>query len=769
MDNVMAVLDACVRCAPASAPVSGSLVDRELWRNRHRQLVTLFEAARQHGPDDGSGDPAEDERNAAGRTPKQAESLLAQPWHGSTLEHAGRNTPALSLLAKFEMVPYLYPEVTAEFAAWCDGPEPLAVRYVEAPGGAGKTRYAITVCKAQIAMGWAAGFVDMKDRRVDTARGDRLLVADDFGGTQPEVLARRLHAMTCSPSERVRLLLLARPAQYPEKALRDLCECFGERASDDVWNALEQAQRIALPEPTDAQRQQLFADGVAAFSRGPRPDPSAVEAADLGALPLDVLCAAVDAVWTGPDRRHGTTGPLDRVLNHEIEVWGSGAKGVLGSHIRLLRRCVAMVTLTAGASNEDEAEAILDQFPVLADNALLRDQVDQWLRGRYWHQGSTGDSVYTPLRPDPVGEQLVLRCRDEEPKLLAMALDLPSDDQVTRALGVLSRMATDQAVAKTVTDALTQDGAGRYLALLKRGEQQLEDILAKQDWGQPFDGVTLLDELRRVGDLLLAERDDLREARNRLARQLTRFRIREIDAELNFGTIYLYYDDFTPAIRSTQALRRALDHGDTFADLPSLHYVRELLNRLDSDLCRHREYFPERPTGRFFRALTQPRGPDHPQDKIYFRYQVKQLRRALDQLFRTEPAQPGERRAMGARGSAPSPAATRLATAVTWLLPAEFRPRLRKMQHAKLHDLVDSGFPAYAQLYYVACWLIQAVTRQLVWRLPPQPLSDRALADGIGLNRDAAAKYRGVHPRSAPSEAQPCPSCVRGRPGLLWP
>ncbi|MFJ9893548.1 hypothetical protein ACIQPR_09460 [Streptomyces sp. NPDC091280] len=388
--------------------------------------------------------------------------------------------------------------------------------------------------------------------------------------------------------------------------------------------------------------------------------------------------------------------------------------------------------------------------------------MDQWLRGRYWRQGATSDSVYTPLRPDPVGEQLILRvCRDEEPKLLGLVLDLPSDEQVTRVLGLLTRLATDQVVAETVTNALTQDGADRYLTLLKRGEKQLEDILARWDQRQPFDGVTLLDELRRLGDLLLTERDDLRQARNRLARQLARFRIRKIDAELNFGIIYLYYDDLTPAIRRIQALRRALDHGDTFADLSSLQYVRELLDRLDSDLCRHRECFPKRPAGGFFRALTKPKGPDLPQDKIYFRYQVKQLRRALDQLFRTEPATPGERPAMAARHSMPSLAAFRMATAVTWLLPAKFRPRLLQMQHAKLQDLADSGFPVHAQMYYVIFWLTRAFTGLLIWRSPQQPRDDRALADDMGLNRDVVAKYRGTHPRSAPPDTQPSPTLPR--------
>ncbi|MFE7267656.1 NACHT domain-containing protein [Streptomyces sp. NPDC057592] len=63
-DAVTAVLDACVRCAPLSDPVSGSLVDRELWRNRHGQLVTLLEAARVDGRE---GNAADRSGNAADR------------------------------------------------------------------------------------------------------------------------------------------------------------------------------------------------------------------------------------------------------------------------------------------------------------------------------------------------------------------------------------------------------------------------------------------------------------------------------------------------------------------------------------------------------------------------------------------------------------------------------------------------------------------------------------------------------------------------------
>ncbi|MGW3668147.1 hypothetical protein [Streptomyces sp. NPDC005141] len=707
------------------------------------------------------------EHERSNRARKHPGGLLDQPWRVSALEPRGGEMSTSVLLAKFEIVPYLFPEVTAEFATWCDSPEPLAVRYMEAPGGAGKTRYAITVCKAQAQAGWAAGFVELNDRRIDTARGDRLLVVDEFGGAKPEVLARRLQDVACSPQERVRVLLLARPAEYPERALRDLRQCFGEQARDDVWNALEQTQTVALPKLTTAARKRLFDAAVAAFSRGHRSNPTGTESADLGPLaedpaagPLDVLCAALDAVWTGPNSRRGTGAPLDRVLNHEFKMWGDGANGALSGHIPLLRRCVAMVTLTGGARTDDEAEAILTRLPGLTHQTILRDQVDRWLRGRNRDQESTGAGAYAPLRPDPLGEQLILHvCRGEEPRLLDMALDLPCDDQVTRTLGLLARLATDKVIAATVTNALTQDNGRRYLALLKRGEQQLKEILARQDRGLPFDGVTLLDELRRTGDLLLAERDDLREARDHLAQQLARFRIRKIHAELNFGTIHLYYDQLTPVIIRTRALRRALDQGDTFAELRSLQYVRRLVDRLDHDLRLHREYFPQRPTGGFLTGLTKPTGPNLPGDKMYFRYQVKQLERALDQMLRSGSATPGEPTVTVERDSAPSSAAVRMATAATWLLPAGIRPRVEQMQHAKLHDVADAGFPAYAQLYYATGWFFRALFGQLIWRMPPQPLDDPALAEEMGLNRDIVTKYRGEHPRSAPTE--PCSSCKR--------
>ncbi|MEU3689103.1 NACHT domain-containing protein [Streptomyces narbonensis] len=59
-DVVTAFLDGCVRCAPLSRPVPEALVNGELWKDRHQQLVSLLEAAKDHDRISPSGE-AQDE------------------------------------------------------------------------------------------------------------------------------------------------------------------------------------------------------------------------------------------------------------------------------------------------------------------------------------------------------------------------------------------------------------------------------------------------------------------------------------------------------------------------------------------------------------------------------------------------------------------------------------------------------------------------------------------------------------------------------------
>ncbi|MCW8103025.1 NACHT domain-containing protein [Streptomyces tauricus] len=76
---VAAVLDACVRCAPPSDPVSRSLVDRKLWRDRYLQLVTLLEAAEENG----LAETAEDELDVAADRALETYARRVRETHGS--------------------------------------------------------------------------------------------------------------------------------------------------------------------------------------------------------------------------------------------------------------------------------------------------------------------------------------------------------------------------------------------------------------------------------------------------------------------------------------------------------------------------------------------------------------------------------------------------------------------------------------------------------------------------------------------------------------
>ncbi|MFE2557438.1 NACHT domain-containing protein [Streptomyces sp. NPDC059352] len=66
-DVVTAFLDGCVRCAPLSKPVPAALVDRELWKDRHQQLVSLCEAAKDHGRNRSGEKEGEEDEPAAVR------------------------------------------------------------------------------------------------------------------------------------------------------------------------------------------------------------------------------------------------------------------------------------------------------------------------------------------------------------------------------------------------------------------------------------------------------------------------------------------------------------------------------------------------------------------------------------------------------------------------------------------------------------------------------------------------------------------------------
>jgi hypothetical protein len=134
-----------------------------------------------------------------------------------------RRSPASLLRADNAVVRFRGRErPLADLRSWADGPEDLAddadclgVMLLVGPGGQGKTRLAQELCQQLRAAGWIAEFVR---RNPERARASRLadsrvpvLAVVDYAETRLDDV-RELVEASADPSERVRLLLLARSA-----------------------------------------------------------------------------------------------------------------------------------------------------------------------------------------------------------------------------------------------------------------------------------------------------------------------------------------------------------------------------------------------------------------------------------------------------------------------------------------------------------------------------------------------------------------------------
>ncbi|MGW8354188.1 NACHT domain-containing protein [Streptomyces wedmorensis] len=75
---VTAFLDTCARCAPPSEPIPRALLDKDLWRDRHKRLVALCEAAK------------DQERNLAAKEDEPAVAQALQTYARRVRESYGR-------------------------------------------------------------------------------------------------------------------------------------------------------------------------------------------------------------------------------------------------------------------------------------------------------------------------------------------------------------------------------------------------------------------------------------------------------------------------------------------------------------------------------------------------------------------------------------------------------------------------------------------------------------------------------------------------------
>ncbi|WP_283133634.1 tetratricopeptide repeat protein [Rhizohabitans arisaemae] len=405
----------------------------------------------------------------------RAESLTDRSWQRVLpVEHAGRaldrpwapfvktarTDPAELLLAEYGVVPYLFrADALRRVEEWCATADPVSVMLVSAPGGAGKSRFAIEACRRMADQGWLTGLY----RGSEDVAGvplPRLVVVDYAETVSPKQLDELLadfqaHA---TPYEPVRLLLVTRPNQRQSTDGIGLWRSGLRAARLLVLNATD-VNTLAVPRLTLGQRTDLYEEAVKRFAEAWRiPCPQTVPALDGLALPLDVLFEALDQVLNSEGTTSSGTGsPAERVLDHEERYWESWP-GRPDIPMDLLRTVVALATL-AGAEDVEQAHALLSAHPDLTDDEPLRGRLIAWLSDLH-----SGDQLVNPLRPDRLGEALISRTLTLVPDggdtLLSDLLPVLGFTQLTRTLEVLTRIS----ISTTRHDAAITTALATHLA-----------------------------------------------------------------------------------------------------------------------------------------------------------------------------------------------------------------------------------------------------------------------------------------------------------------
>lgn len=387
-------------------------------------------------------------------------------------EKSGRADPADLLLPEYRVVQYLFrDDELGRLEQWCLAPDAASVAVVAGVGGSGKTRSAIELCAAMRARGWVAGEVPRMDdavlRQLAETPLPRVVVVDYAEDQAPDQLRTWMGrlASTASDVSPVRVVLLNRERAgfmaSPEQTLAGL----RSEATVTVRRLLDDRQEVdgATAALDHEQRRTLFREARLAFARAweaaePDFEPSLTDGSF--AEPLGVLFEALSVVLES-DEAVDSRGDFDddlwpatpagRVLAHEEKYWLHTAPD--GEDQLLLRQCVALATLT-GASCASDAEAVLAALPALAseDMDTRRHSIARWLGGLY-----RGEDFWNPLRPDRLGESLVINSllRDQAALTLRRLLEITTAEQLERALEVLARCTGgDDRARRVVYDVL---------------------------------------------------------------------------------------------------------------------------------------------------------------------------------------------------------------------------------------------------------------------------------------------------------------------------
>lgn len=329
---------------------------------------------------------------------------LEQFPHEPLLDPADIQRSSLSILLRSvsRVVPFVGRTAElSQLSSWRDGTSRLSVLLVYGPGGQGKTRLAAQFAEDSARAGWTVAQARHqsdpqpalpKVGNTGTVEPGALIVVD-YAERWPRLdLDRLLQHRFLRGFDRVRILLLARPAGYWWKALTNPLTKMGATVEQLALGPL--ADTAAQRKVAFAAARNRFAEalGVAGVA-GLQPAGSLADSAYDLALTLHMAAlVAVDA-WrrdaSTPDDPRGLSAYLVR---REYDHWQTLAdNGRISITTRTMARLVALATLTQSlplpeavellllvglAGNRTEAQSLLDDhlscYPSEDDQRLLR-------------------------------------------------------------------------------------------------------------------------------------------------------------------------------------------------------------------------------------------------------------------------------------------------------------------------------------------------------------------------------------------------------------
>jgi len=369
-----------------------------------------------------------------------------------------KSKPSDLLLADFGVVPHLFHDLDLQEAVdWCESPQAISIRNVPAQAGAGKTRFALELCKEMYSRDWVVGFWQ-GSVQVSEVHAPRLIVIDYAENVNVMDLRALFTSLTTrsTPMAPARIMLLTR-ARGPRSV--DPLEQLRSHCPASLRTVLDAADDCSVTQSplTDEQRKTLYATAVDRFSTAwLHENATQLEIPDLShfryGTALEVLFEAFDCVLAtelAPDEREAESKiePIERVLDHEERYWGTAP--VTGASRSQIRLAVALITMV-GADNKAEAESLMNVVYGSADaRAEIRRATIGWLYNIY------GDSHrLIPLRPDRVGEALIARAisenADNTHAIFREMFNALSPTQLDHTLVVLNRVCTSHRAIRPI-------------------------------------------------------------------------------------------------------------------------------------------------------------------------------------------------------------------------------------------------------------------------------------------------------------------------------